>query len=445
MAGAFYIHMLRRISLIAAALFVLSPSARAQAPLVQAALRPEQLPSPYRALFELRRVFFYQLQYKAEDDEGASVVHEALATCRVADVSAKGEALRSRIVCKGLPAEDAIDGFPLSARGLVDGVWVARSSGLWREQEGEGLGASEPTRPLLDAQPKPSKLETTAPDEASGNLLQVKRGGSSWCVLEAEWSDHQSGVKRCFAPEGIRSAQSQDSGGTFFEATLKLLTPRAYRRLLRAQQEVPPNGKDFSEVRYDDYEALLPTHGNTIAAVLKKRGVAPPKIVRVQYVMESRCAADTDPESLSFLWERVLEPAEPYKFWLPSGYGMVEIYVAGQSEPAAYLAVNETDSTTTAGSDLRYMCHGLYATILEITRGRDNFQKVPAEVARLLKCPVDAVEYEQEEATDRQRTHKPWRLKATGCGTSASVVCEPLCSAAFSCKREETGSGKRAL
>jgi hypothetical protein len=102
--------------------------------------------------------------------------------------------------------------------------------------------------------------------------------------------------------------------------------------------------------------------GLTLAKVLRERGVSPESVTHFRFVGDEssrtsgRVAVDTN---ATWIWERMLETAEPYSFWVSSGYRRVEIYIRGSTQPAAILFVNETDATNLEGDSRRFMCHGL--------------------------------------------------------------------------------------
>ena len=100
----------------------------------------------------------------------------------------------------------------------------------------------------------------------------------------------------------------------------------------------------------------------TLAAVLQKRGISPEMITHFRFVGDEssytsgRVAVDTD---VAWIWDRMIATAEPYGYWVSSGYRRVEIHTRGQQQPAAVLFVNETDATHLEGDTRRFMCHGL--------------------------------------------------------------------------------------
>jgi len=106
----------------------------------------------------------------------------------------------------------------------------------------------------------------------------------------------------------------------------------------------------------------MPRHTLTLAAVLQERGISPEKITHFRFVGDESSltsgslAVDTN---VSWMWDRLIATAEPYNYWVSSGYRRVEIHTRGQEQPAAVLFVNETDATHLEGDTQRFMCHGL--------------------------------------------------------------------------------------
>ena len=100
----------------------------------------------------------------------------------------------------------------------------------------------------------------------------------------------------------------------------------------------------------------------TLATILQARGISPETIVHFRFVGDEssytsgRVAVDTN---VTWIWDRMIVTAEPYSYWVSSGYRRVEIYTRGQQQPAAVLFVNETDATHLEGDTRRFMCHGL--------------------------------------------------------------------------------------
>lgn len=105
-----------------------------------------------------------------------------------------------------------------------------------------------------------------------------------------------------------------------------------------------------------------PQRPKTLATALQARGVSSDAITHFRFVGDEsslttgRVAVDTN---VSWIWDGMIATAEPYSYWLPSGYRRVEIFTRGQLQPAAVLYVNETDATHIEGDSQRYMCHGL--------------------------------------------------------------------------------------
>jgi hypothetical protein len=102
---------------------------------------------------------------------------------------------------------------------------------------------------------------------------------------------------------------------------------------------------------------------HTLATVLRKRGVTPETITHFRFIGDEhsytsgRVATDTN---ATWIWDRMIQTAEPYSFWEASGNRRVEVYTRGGQQPAAVLLVNATDATSVAGDDRRFMCHGLH-------------------------------------------------------------------------------------
>ena len=117
-----------------------------------------------------------------------------------------------------------------------------------------------------------------------------------------------------------------------------------------------------------------PHRPETLASVLETRGIAPQTISHFRFVGDEnshtsgRTAIDTD---VSWIWDRMIATAEPYNYWLPSGYRRVEIFTRGQQQPAAVLYVNETDATHIEGDARRFMCHGLEDLAIHLLSPKD--------------------------------------------------------------------------
>ena len=102
--------------------------------------------------------------------------------------------------------------------------------------------------------------------------------------------------------------------------------------------------------------------GLTLAKVLEQRGISSATISYFRFVGDEssrtsgRVAIETN---VDWVWNGMIATAEPYSYWLPSGYRRVEIFVRDRQQPAAVLYVNETDATHLEGDSRRFMCHGL--------------------------------------------------------------------------------------
>jgi hypothetical protein len=105
--------------------------------------------------------------------------------------------------------------------------------------------------------------------------------------------------------------------------------------------------------------------GITLAKALRERGILPENITHLRFIGDEcsytagKVALMTDTNDIKWIWDRMIETAEPYVFWESSGYRRVEIYIHGSKQPAAMLCVNATDATHIAGDYRRFMCHGL--------------------------------------------------------------------------------------
>lgn len=117
----------------------------------------------------------------------------------------------------------------------------------------------------------------------------------------------------------------------------------------RGQYRWPSRGSPWSD-------------GLTLAKVLEQRGISSANITSFRFVGDEssrtsgRAAVETD---VTWIWDSMIATAEPYSYWLPSGYRRVEIFTRGGQRPAAVLFVNETDATSIEGDSRRFMCHGL--------------------------------------------------------------------------------------
>lgn len=112
-----------------------------------------------------------------------------------------------------------------------------------------------------------------------------------------------------------------------------------------------------------------PHHTSTLATVLQARGISPETITALKFVGDEssytsgRTAIETN---ATWIWDKMIATAEPYNYWVPSGYRRVEIFKRGQQKTAAVLFVNETDATHLEGDTRRFMCHGLDALAMRL-------------------------------------------------------------------------------
>lgn len=104
--------------------------------------------------------------------------------------------------------------------------------------------------------------------------------------------------------------------------------------------------KDTMSVEYR-CDRPYPNHGVTIVGALEALGVSPEKIDDLKLVGDknSMTAGLTKKMKMKeFFWDQYFATAEPYKFWLPSGYRHLEIYVKGEAKAKTTIYINETDS-----------------------------------------------------------------------------------------------------
>jgi hypothetical protein len=125
----------------------------------------------------------------------------------------------------------------------------------------------------------------------------------------------------------------------------------------------------YPHVTYDPNWDGMSRPSLTLATELERLGIVPETIAFLKFVGDeasgtSGVAIENDPEVIEWIWYRILVPAEPYAFWVSSGYRVMEIYLQGEAIPATILHVNETESTYAEGVPGRFMCHGLEAVIL---------------------------------------------------------------------------------
>ncbi len=112
--------------------------------------------------------------------------------------------------------------------------------------------------------------------------------------------------------------------------------------------------------------------GITLAKVLRQRGVTPQSIAYLRFLGDESsftggrsATVGTNAGEIQWIWDRMIETAEPYVFWESSGWRRVEIYTRGGTQPAVTLAVNATDATCIAGDKRTFMCRGLEALALQ--------------------------------------------------------------------------------
>lgn len=115
----------------------------------------------------------------------------------------------------------------------------------------------------------------------------------------------------------------------------------------------------------------------TISQVLEKRGITPDKVTYIKFVGDEssyttgREVTFRDRDEIEWLWTWIFDHAEPYSFWVPSGYRRLHIFTSSATSPAAILFVNETDATHVEGISGRFMCHGLEQYITQRLKGKE--------------------------------------------------------------------------
>jgi hypothetical protein len=109
--------------------------------------------------------------------------------------------------------------------------------------------------------------------------------------------------------------------------------------------------------------------GITLAKVLRQRGVSPESIAYMRFIGDessySTGQVATNSADVAWIWDRMIETAEPYAFWESSGFRRVEVYTHDGSQPAIMLHVNATDATSIAGDGRSFMCHGLHDLVVQ--------------------------------------------------------------------------------
>lgn len=121
-----------------------------------------------------------------------------------------------------------------------------------------------------------------------------------------------------------------------------------------------------------------PTHGVTMETALNALGITLDKIDYVKLVGDEGSGTSGQSKKVKideWFWDTYFQNAEPYKFWLASGYRKLEIYLKGGKTPKATIHINETDSCYVEGDPrkLSYMCHGLHQWFLQ------NLKDKPAD------------------------------------------------------------------
>jgi hypothetical protein len=105
----------------------------------------------------------------------------------------------------------------------------------------------------------------------------------------------------------------------------------------------------------------------TLATALRARGIEPEKITALRFIGDEnsytagKSFIEDDP---AWIWDKMIETAEPYSFIEYSGFRRVEIITESGAAPAAVLLVNSSDATSIRGEEQRYMCHGFNDLIL---------------------------------------------------------------------------------
>jgi len=114
----------------------------------------------------------------------------------------------------------------------------------------------------------------------------------------------------------------------------------------------------------------------TLSQVLLKRGISPNTVTHIKFVGDEasltsgREVISRDKEEIEWLWNWIFDYAEPYSFWVPSGYRQMQIFTTENGPPEAFLYINETDATHVDGVSGRFMCHGLEEYILQRLSGK---------------------------------------------------------------------------
>jgi hypothetical protein len=113
--------------------------------------------------------------------------------------------------------------------------------------------------------------------------------------------------------------------------------------------------------------------GITLAKVLRQRGITPESIAYLRFIGDESSSTSgrvaTNTADVAWIWDRMIQTAEPYVFWESSGGRKVEIYTHLRHQPAITLLVNATDATSIAGDKRSFMCHGLNSLALQLLSG----------------------------------------------------------------------------
>lgn len=103
--------------------------------------------------------------------------------------------------------------------------------------------------------------------------------------------------------------------------------------------------------------------GITLAKVLRARGISPESIAYLRFIGDENSFTTgrvaTNTVDVGWIWDSMIETAEPYAFWESSGWRRIEVYTRSGSQPAVMLCVNASDATCMAGDKRTFMCHGL--------------------------------------------------------------------------------------
>lgn len=118
----------------------------------------------------------------------------------------------------------------------------------------------------------------------------------------------------------------------------------------------------------------------TLATVLRERGISPESLSHFRFIGDEhsytsgRVASETN--AAAWIWDKMIETAEPYSFWEASGYRRVEVFTRSGRQPAVVLLVNTTDATSVAGDDRRFMCHGLHDLAMRLLSPTQTAQRL---------------------------------------------------------------------